>query len=49
VFRGIYTNRTNEADKKSHEKHYLLHGAALIGVRSVLGKVFLPLCPEAVV
>jgi hypothetical protein len=37
VFRGIYTSRTNEADKKSHEKHYLLHGAALIGVRSVLG------------
>jgi hypothetical protein len=36
-FRNIYLNRKNEPDKKSHEKHYLLHGLALIGVRSVLG------------
>jgi hypothetical protein len=37
IFRGIHIARTGEPDKKSHEKNYLLHGAALIGVRSVLG------------
>ncbi len=36
-FRKIYTDRLNETDKKSGEKTYLLHGLALIGVRSVLG------------
>ncbi|MCP4346159.1 MAG: hypothetical protein GY795_11625, partial [Desulfobacterales bacterium] len=37
MFRSIYTARGNEPDKKSCEKTYLLHGLALIGVRSVLG------------
>ncbi|MCP4352889.1 MAG: hypothetical protein GY795_46150 [Desulfobacterales bacterium] len=37
MFRSIYTVRRNEPDKKSCEKTYLLHGLALIGVRSVLG------------
>ena len=36
-FRSIYTQRSNEADRPSAEKSYLLHGLALIGVRSVLG------------
>ena len=36
-FRDIYINRRNETSKASHEKTYLLHGLALIGVRSVLG------------
>lgn len=36
-FRKIYTARMNEADTPSAEKKYLLHGLALIGVRSVLG------------
>lgn len=36
-FRSIYTERLNERPKSSGEKHYLLHGLALIGVRSVLG------------
>lgn len=36
-FRKIYTARFNETDKTSAEKVYLLHGLALIGVRSVLG------------
>ncbi len=36
-FRRMYIARINEADKKSGEKKYLLHGLALIGVRSVLG------------
>lgn len=36
-FRKMHTARLSEADKKSHEKQYLLHGLALIGVRSVLG------------
>lgn len=36
-FRTIYTSRINESDKPSGEKQYLLHGLALIGVRSVLG------------
>ncbi len=35
--RSIYTSRLNQAGKKSGEKGYLLHGLALIGVRSVLG------------
>jgi hypothetical protein len=37
VFRNIYGNRQLQADKPSNEKNYLLHGVALIGVRSVLG------------
>ena len=36
-FRNIYLTRMNEPEKKSGEKTYLLHGLALIGVRSVLG------------
>jgi hypothetical protein len=36
-FRGMYMSRISENDKESHEKRYLLHGLALIGVRSVLG------------
>lgn len=36
-FRMIYTSRVNESDKPSGEKRFLLHGLALIGVRSVLG------------
>jgi hypothetical protein len=37
AFRNIYINRTDERDKPTGEKNYLLHGLALIGVRSVLG------------
>ena len=37
VFRNIYGNRRYQADKPSAEKDYLLHGVALIGVRSILG------------
>ncbi|MBV7337196.1 AAA-like domain-containing protein [Chloroflexi bacterium TSY] len=37
VLRNIYTARRNQLSKLSHEKEYLLHGVALIGVRSVLG------------
>ncbi len=36
-FRKIYTARFSESDKSTEEKSYLLHGLALIGVRSVLG------------
>jgi len=36
-FRTIYTHRKNEGEKSSAEKTFLLHGLALIGVRSVLG------------
>ncbi|CAN2041158.1 AAA ATPase-like domain-containing protein [Candidatus Magnetomoraceae bacterium gMMP-15] len=36
-FREMYIDRQNETDKKSSEKRCLLHGLALIGVRSVLG------------
>ncbi len=36
-FRRMYTDRSNEVDKKSNEKDCLLHGLALIGVRAVLG------------
>lgn len=36
-FRSIYTERLNELDRNSAEKSYLLHGLALVGVRSVLG------------
>lgn len=37
VFRDMFTSRTNEPKKKSEDKPCLLHGLALIGVRSVLG------------
>ncbi len=37
AFRTIYTSRINESDQLSSNKKYLLHGLALIGVRSVLG------------
>ncbi|MCK4762504.1 MAG: AAA-like domain-containing protein [Candidatus Aminicenantes bacterium] len=37
VFRNIYNYRRKESQKTSGERKYLLHGAALIGVRSVLG------------
>jgi hypothetical protein len=36
-FRNMYLQRLNEADRPSAEKSCLLHGLALIGVRSVLG------------
>ncbi|MCP4150801.1 MAG: ATP-binding protein [bacterium] len=36
-FRNIYIKRMGEADKNTEKKSYLLHGVALIGVRSVLG------------
>ena len=36
-FRDMYIGRQNEAEKPSAEKNCLLHGLALIGVRSVLG------------
>ena len=37
VFRNIYNTRREQANKATAEKDYLLHGIALIGVRSVLG------------
>jgi hypothetical protein len=37
IFRDIFISRTNEKNKSSKEKTYLLHGLALVGVRSVLG------------
>jgi hypothetical protein len=37
VFRNIYIRRQTEGDRPTGEKSYLLHGVALIGVRSVLG------------
>jgi hypothetical protein len=37
MFRHIYTQRQDEGDRPTDEKMYLLHGVALIGVRSVLG------------
>ena len=37
AFRNIYINRLDDRDKPMNEKNYLLHGVALIGVRSVLG------------
>ncbi|MCP4220656.1 MAG: hypothetical protein GY765_38870, partial [bacterium] len=37
AFRNIYIKRTDEVDVPTEKKSYLLHGVALIGVRSVLG------------
>jgi hypothetical protein len=37
AFRNIYISRTDERDKPTEQKTYLLHAVALIGVRSVLG------------
>ena len=37
AFRNIHINRTDEKDKITDQKTYLLHAVALIGVRSVLG------------
>ncbi|MCP4149896.1 MAG: hypothetical protein GY757_19275, partial [bacterium] len=37
AFRNIYIKRLSEVDKNTEQKSYLLHGVALIGVRSVLG------------
>lgn len=37
IFRDMFTGRTNERSKSTHEKTCLLHGLALIGIRSVLG------------
>ncbi|HLP60281.1 MAG TPA: ATP-binding protein [Candidatus Deferrimicrobium sp.] len=37
AFRNIHISRTDEKDKSSEQKTYLLHAVALIGVRSVLG------------
>jgi len=36
-FRSMHGSRKNERDRLSHEKTCLLHGVALVGVRSVLG------------
>lgn len=37
AFRNIHIKRMDESDKPTEQKTYLLHGVALIGVRSVLG------------
>jgi hypothetical protein len=37
IFREIFSSRSNETGKKSKDKTHLLHGLALVGVRSVLG------------
>ncbi|HLP58078.1 MAG TPA: AAA-like domain-containing protein [Candidatus Deferrimicrobium sp.] len=37
AFRNMYIHRSDEIDKTTEQKTYLLHGVALIGVRSVLG------------
>lgn len=37
IFRDLFIRRKNERDKKSKDKSNLLHGLALVGVRSVLG------------
>ena len=37
IFREIFSSRSNEPDKKSKDKTHLIHGLALVGVRSVLG------------
>ncbi|MCP5049773.1 MAG: AAA family ATPase [bacterium] len=37
AFRNIYINRLDQVNKPVEQKNYLLHGVALIGVRSVLG------------
>ena len=37
AFRKIHTSRLYESSKPSAERRFLLHGVALIGVRSVLG------------
>ncbi len=37
VFRNIYNKRGDEFNQPTERKSYLLHGVALIGVRSVLG------------
>ncbi len=37
IFRDMFISRTNEKDRESKDKTYMLHGLALVGVRSVLG------------
>ncbi|HLP47184.1 MAG TPA: hypothetical protein VK469_14630, partial [Candidatus Kapabacteria bacterium] len=37
AFRNIYIHRSDEFDKTTDQKTYLLHGVNLIGVRSALG------------
>ena len=37
LFRNIYLERRDQSNKTTDQKTYLLHGVALIGVRSVLG------------
>jgi hypothetical protein len=37
AFRNIYISRLDETGKTTEQKSYLLHGVALVGVRSVLG------------
>ncbi|MCP4138164.1 MAG: AAA family ATPase, partial [bacterium] len=37
VFRNIHMLQQDQADKSTEKRDYLLHGVALIGVRSVLG------------
>lgn len=37
IFREMFISRKNERDVPNHKKTFLLHGLALVGVRSVLG------------
>jgi hypothetical protein len=37
AFRNIYIHRLDELNKPTHQKTYLLHAVALIGIRSVVG------------
>lgn len=37
IFRNIYNRRLYEVNKSTEEKSYLLHGVALVGIRSVVG------------
>lgn len=37
IFRNIYTTIQDQSNRPTDQKDYLLHGVALIGVRSVLG------------
>jgi hypothetical protein len=37
TFRNIYNHRLYEVNKPTEEKSYLLHGVALVGIRSVVG------------
>lgn len=37
IFRNIFMRRKKEQKKPSHQRRYMLHGLALIGIRGVLG------------